>query len=653
MASEWKKLIVSGSDAELNSVYAETGVEVGTNQIISTDPAETKLSGSFTGSFAGDGSELTGLVTDLRISGSDGSSDTVSLLTDTLAISGSNGVGIAITDNTVTISIPEGSVSSSTQVDYTDLQNIPAGIVSSSQQVLDYGNFATTASNIFVGSQSITDDTQSTNYTNGALVVDGGVGIGKDLNVSGSVNITGLLTVVSMSTQYVTSSQYTIGTSRVIVNDDDSVRFAGLTVVDSGSTAASASILWDSLNNHFIYATDDIDNEGHTPHSAVLLAGPETYDELGNEIGLTVGRVPVATSDHNLDNRPESSSISIDFATLLTTIENGLAVSGSLSNDALTQDRVVLVGVDGELIDSAGLTFDGDSFAVSGSGTTSIDAGVVNITSDDTVSVTSTNDITITSNEGDVDVVAGDFTVNASGEIGLSAPDGIFLSSSQYTQITGDLQVVNGSISASAITGSFSGSFEGDIPAFLYVTASDGTTATIDLQTQALTLATSSAAPSQGIQITATGQTVTFSLTDDITVGKLLTASTGSILGDLTVDGDLTVNGTTTTINTTNLLVEDRFILLNSGSGVTPKGGIVIDEGAGSGSALFYTTANDADRWSLASNVSSTATTATPEAYVAAVVDVDGGQTATATYQKSGNIKIENGEIYIWVDDIP
>jgi hypothetical protein len=323
--------------------------------------------------------------------------------------------------------------------------------------------------------------------------------------------------------------------------------------------------------------------------------------------------------------------------------------------NSLTEDRVVLVGESGSLIDSAGLTFDGDSFAVSGSGTASIEAGVVTITSDDTVSVTSTNDITITSTEGDVDVFASDFTVTSTGEVVLSGDDGVFISSSAGTTITGDLTITDGTVSASAFSGSFSGTFDGDIPAFLYVTASDGTTATIDLQTDALTLATSSAALSQGIEITATSQTVTFSLTDDITVGKLLTASTGSILGNLTVDGDLVVNGDTTTISTTNLLVEDRFILLNSGSieSANPKGGIIIDEGAGSGSALFYTTLGDLDRWSLASNVSSTAASATPDAFVAAVVDVDGGQSDVAKYQKNGNIKVEGGEIYIWVNDTP
>jgi hypothetical protein len=55
----WKKLIVSGSVAELASVSASVGVLVGTNQQIQPTSADTRLSGSFSGSFAGDGSQLT------------------------------------------------------------------------------------------------------------------------------------------------------------------------------------------------------------------------------------------------------------------------------------------------------------------------------------------------------------------------------------------------------------------------------------------------------------------------------------------------------------------------------------------------------------------------------------------------------------------
>lgn len=52
----WKKVIVSGSNAVLNQV------NVNTNQQITASPSTTYLSGSFSGSFAGDGSQLTGVV---------------------------------------------------------------------------------------------------------------------------------------------------------------------------------------------------------------------------------------------------------------------------------------------------------------------------------------------------------------------------------------------------------------------------------------------------------------------------------------------------------------------------------------------------------------------------------------------------------------
>lgn len=55
----WKKLIVSGSSAELAAVTASSGILVGSNQQIQPSVADTRLSGSFSGSFAGDGSNLT------------------------------------------------------------------------------------------------------------------------------------------------------------------------------------------------------------------------------------------------------------------------------------------------------------------------------------------------------------------------------------------------------------------------------------------------------------------------------------------------------------------------------------------------------------------------------------------------------------------
>jgi hypothetical protein len=353
------------------------------------------------------------------------------------------------------------------------------GVFSSSAQVnasqiTGIDVYAVTSSNTFTGIQTISDTTQSTNFSNGALIVDGGVGIAKNLNVSGNVNITGLLTVVSMSTQYVTSSQYTIGTSRVIVNDDDNVRFAGLSIVDSGSSAATASILWDSLNNHFIYETDDIHNGNVDPHSALLLAGPETYNLPGNEIGLVTGRVPVAVTDHNLDNRAASSSIRIDFSTGLTHIEAGLQVTGSITSSVgFSGNGAGLTNVTATSVPYSGIsglpTLVSASSQIDHNTTTNyvanqhIDHTTVNISAGN--GLTGGGDIsatrTLTLDTGSTHFTNGVKTkLNAEGVFSSSAqvsytglsniPSGIISSSTQFTNPT------------APFTGSFSGSFRGD-----------------------------------------------------------------------------------------------------------------------------------------------------------------------------------------------
>lgn len=126
-----------------------------------------------------------------------------------------------------------------------------------------------------------------------------------------------------------------------------------------------------------------------------------------------------------------------------------------------------------------------------------------------------------------------------------------------------------------------------------------------------------------------------------------------SITNNLTVGGDLIVNGTTTTLNTNNILVEDRFILLNSGSvGSSVEGGIIIQSGSNSsGSALIFSTVGSANRWAFVNGLASNATTATPTAYVAQVTDmnVTAHANAVAQYEKPGNIRVEtNGDILIY-----
>jgi len=65
-------------------------------------------SGSFSGSFVGDGSGLSGIGGDLNISGSDGSSGTVDLLTQDLRVDGTaNEIETSVSGQTLTIGLPD------------------------------------------------------------------------------------------------------------------------------------------------------------------------------------------------------------------------------------------------------------------------------------------------------------------------------------------------------------------------------------------------------------------------------------------------------------------------------------------------------------------------------------------------------------------
>ena len=161
----------------------------------------------------------------------------------------------------------------------------------------------------------------------------------------------------------------------------------------------------------------------------------------------------------------------------------------------------------------------------------------------------------------------------------------------------------------------------------------DGTNISLDSTT---TLNIDNSNTSNGIRIgTATsGVPITIGHgTSEVTIGD-----------NLTVVGDLTVQGDTTTLSTTNTTVEDKFILLNSGS-TSGDGGIIVSNGLpNSGSAFAYD--DSENRWGFTGSLGATDSTITPDAYVSAVVTDDN----EAVYRKNGNIRVDSGEIFIYVE---
>jgi hypothetical protein len=90
-----------------NSSLTDNGTTITGTTSIQLTGASSLLTGSFTGSFTGDGSGLTGLATTLAVTGSNGTSGSVNLLTQGLTITGTaNEVETSVSGQTVTIGLP-------------------------------------------------------------------------------------------------------------------------------------------------------------------------------------------------------------------------------------------------------------------------------------------------------------------------------------------------------------------------------------------------------------------------------------------------------------------------------------------------------------------------------------------------------------------
>lgn len=94
-------------NAFVNSSLTDNGTIVSGTSSIQLSGTNSSLTGSFTGSFTGDGSGLTGLVTNLNVSGSDGSGITIDLKTQDLTIAGTaNEIETTAAGTTLTIGLP-------------------------------------------------------------------------------------------------------------------------------------------------------------------------------------------------------------------------------------------------------------------------------------------------------------------------------------------------------------------------------------------------------------------------------------------------------------------------------------------------------------------------------------------------------------------
>jgi hypothetical protein len=191
------------------------------------------------------------------------------------------------------------SKSSSVDISISNINNFTA---SNGNESLNSktGSYATTGSNTFFGTQTYS----------------GSVYIANDLIVQGSSSI-----------QYISASSVSIGTNIVQLNTaNPSVRFAGLSIIDSGSVGGSGSFLYDSVQDEFIFVHR---GNGTNITSSHFVLGPETYDSLGNETYLTNNTLPKGTGkEHLVDSNITDSGTLITLGSN-TTITGTLVASGT------------------------------------------------------------------------------------------------------------------------------------------------------------------------------------------------------------------------------------------------------------------------------------------------------------------------------------
>jgi hypothetical protein len=342
--------------------------------------SESYNTGSFTGSFYGDGSNLTGIVSSKWTGSNPITREGNVEITGSLTISGSStfiNIGPAIFSGSVTsiggftgsllgtadsssyaltssyalstdISIDTGSfVTTSSFNSFTSSYNDTTGSFVTTSSFNDVtGSFVTTSSfdNItgsFVTTSSFNSFTSSYNtgsflgdldgtssYSTNSITSSYVETLNQDVLITGSLTVLQGLTIYgSSSFQYITASQLDISASFISVNVfEPAQRFGGLIVYDSGSLShqATASLAWDSLHNHWVYQNAS----GSTYTGGMLLSGPRNTGSLGDEPNLTKWRVPRSDGGDHLDDSQIYSSASIHIVTGSLTVTAG--ITGSL-----------------------------------------------------------------------------------------------------------------------------------------------------------------------------------------------------------------------------------------------------------------------------------------------------------------------------------
>jgi len=412
-------------------------------------------------------------------------------------------------------------------------------------------SFASHGNSVLSGIVSFTGTTESTSYDNGAVIIDGGVGIQRNLNVGGDINVSGNVTIggtfVALRGQdvFIENKDIILGYTTSITPNEDTANHAGVAIASTEGSplvsfaASGINTLPDTYKQLMWFKSGTLGFETDAFAFNYALAIGTT--SMANGVVLAVGSgVTASNNSVSATNFYASGGVQGDLtgnvsgninSTGVSTIAN-LSATDVVIGAGLTVTGAIDGNGAGALQDSGNLTFDGSTLTVTGD-----------------LSVTDSIAVTKDAVVGAGLTVTG--AVDFNGGLNVSGAETV-LSSATVSDLTSGRVVLAGTSGAIEDSGNLT--FNGTT---LTVT---GAAAVDNVTIDGNTVSTSSG----GLTLDSTGGTVT-------------------VADDLTVNGNFTVLGTQSIINTETLKVEDSLIevgLVNSGGSlVAPSSDANIDVG--------------------------------------------------------------------------
>jgi hypothetical protein len=358
------RVVLAGAQGVLeddaNFTFDGTTLQVGAGWFGVDTDGDIRTSGSLLVTSTSQFKDAVGINSTLDVTGSATLKSTLQV-NSTSELKGAVGInstldvtGSAQFKNTINVD-GEATLASATVEDLTQDRIVTVG---GGGSLIDSSGFTYNGTVFKIGAGNFEVDTNDGDIrTSGSLTVEGGQTINGDVTVNGVLTVTGNTQL--QANLYVSGNLEVLGSATNVtiqsttVELDDNIirlnayspfeRYAGFEVIDSGSSGVSASLVWDSLNDYWMF----VSSSGQS--SKLIGTSADTY---GSESNLTSGTFPIASGQNTIGDSLltytgttlalNTNKFTVDSSTGDTTITGNVTLSYSGGTDNGTKTSAIV-----------------------------------------------------------------------------------------------------------------------------------------------------------------------------------------------------------------------------------------------------------------------------------------------------------------------